>query len=80
MERFFFGFAYAAYAVALSLYAGYAILRRESLAQGARGALIVAVLTHAVSLIVRTVVARHMPQHGWYVPWSNWFESFSFFS
>ena len=35
--------------------------------------------THATSLIIRTIIARQMPQHGWYVPWSNWFESFSFF-
>ena len=36
MERFFFGFAYAAYAVALSLYIGcHAILRREKLAKTA---------------------------------------------
>jgi cytochrome c-type biogenesis protein CcsB len=79
MERFFFGLAYAAYAVALSLYVGYAIVRRENLAKAARGFLIGAVLSHAISLVIRTVIARHMPQHGWYVPWSNWFESFSFF-
>ena len=79
MERLFFGIAYAAYAVALSLYVGYAIFRRENLAKTARGVLIFAVLTHAISLIIRTTIARQMPQHGWYVPWSNWFESFSFF-
>ena len=79
MERFFFGFAYTAYAVALSLYIGYALLRREGLAKTARGVLIVSVLMHTISLIVRTTIARQMPQHGWYVPWSNWFESFSFF-
>jgi cytochrome c-type biogenesis protein CcsB len=80
VEHVLFGFAYAAYAIAVSLYAGYAIVRRESLAQSARGVLIVAALAHAASLIVRTIVARSMPSHGWYVPWSNWFESFSFFS
>jgi cytochrome c-type biogenesis protein CcsB len=79
MERLFFAIAYGAYAVALSLYCGYAISRREKLANVARGVLILAVLAHATSLIIRTVIARQMPQHGWYVPWSNWFESFSFF-
>ncbi len=79
MERLFFGVAYAAYAVALSLYVGYAIFRRENLAKTARGVLIFSVLMHATSLIIRTTIARQMPQHGWYVPWSNWFESFSFF-
>lgn len=79
MERFLFGFAYSAYAVALSLYVGYGIFRRENLAHVAKGVLILAVLSHAMSLMIRTVIARQMPQHGWYVPWSNWFESFSFF-
>jgi cytochrome c-type biogenesis protein CcsB len=80
MERFFFGSAYVAYAVACLLFVGYAVVRREMLAITARYLLFAAVISHAASLIVRTSIARQMPQHGWYVPWSNWFESFSFFA
>ncbi len=80
MERIFFGVAFTAYTVAMTLFIGYAITRREALAAMAKYALIGAVLCHVVSLVIRTTIARQMPQHGWYVPWSNWFESFSFFS
>jgi cytochrome c-type biogenesis protein CcsB len=79
-EQVFFGYAFTAYTVAMTLFLGYAFTRRESLSSVARWVLSSAVVAHVVSLIVRTVVARQLPQHGWYVPWSNWFESFSFFT
>lgn len=80
MEMMFFGSAFAAYSVATSLFIGYVLTRREALASAGRWALVTAVVAHAISLVIRTYIARHMPQHGWYVPWSNWFESFSFFA
>lgn len=80
MEITFFGAAFALYTVAMSLYLGYAITKRENLARVARWILPAGVICHLVSLVMRTVVARQLPQHGWYVPWSNWFESFSFFT
>lgn len=80
MEIGFFGFAFAAYTVSMSLFIGYAITRRESLAKSAKLAIVLGLVAHLVSLIIRTTIARQMPQHTWYVPWSNWFESFSFFA
>lgn len=80
MEIIFFIGAFTAYSVGMSLYVGYGLTRREILARFGRWTVIAAVVLHIASLIVRTVVARQMPQHGWYVPWSNWFESFSFFA
>jgi cytochrome c-type biogenesis protein CcsB len=80
MENMFFSIAFTAYTVGMTLYLGYAFTRRERLATIGRWALVGAVVFHAAALIVRTVIARGMPQHGWYVPWSNWFESFSFFA
>jgi len=80
METVFFGIAFTAYTVAMTLYLGYAFTRRESMAWTARATLILALACHAISLIVRTYFARQLPQHSWYVPWSNWFESFSFFA
>ena len=80
MELYFFGGAFAAYAVATSLFIGYALTRRELLASIAKKSLILAAILHVISLIIRTAIARQMPQHTWYVPWSNWFESFSFFA
>ncbi len=80
MEIYFFGGAFAAYTVAMSLFIGYAITRRELLAGIAKKALWAGAACHIISLIIRTTIARQMPQHTWYVPWSNWFESFSFFA
>jgi ABC-type transport system involved in cytochrome c biogenesis permease subunit len=80
METLFFSIAFTAYTVGMALYLGYGFTKRERLAQIGRWLLIGAVLFHIASLIVRTYVARQIPQHGWYVPWSNWFESFSFFT
>jgi cytochrome c-type biogenesis protein CcsB len=80
MENVFFAIAFTAYTVGASLYLGYALTRRESLARVGRWALVLAVIVHVISLGIRTYHARMIPQHGWYVPWSNWFESFSFFT
>lgn len=80
MEQWLFGTAFTLYTVAMCLYLGYVATRRDGLPRVGRWALILAVLFHAGSLVVRTYIARGMPQHGWYVPWSNWFESFSFFA
>lgn len=80
MEQIFFAIAFTGYAIGMSLYIGYAMTRQENMATVGRWVLIVSLLAHIISLGVRTYYARQMPQHGWYVPWSNWFESFSFFA
>lgn len=80
MEQMFFGAAFACYTVAMSLYFGYVLTRRETLSRTAGFAVWAGVGTHVVSLIIRTVAAHAVPEHRYYVPWSNWFESFSFFS
>ncbi len=80
METTFFGIAFTLYTICMTLYLGYAFTKREALSNGARWLLMIAVLCHGISLVIRTYFARQIPQHGWYVPWSNWFESFSFFS
>src|SRR5262245_23685074 len=80
MEIGLFGAAFACYSVAMSLYIGYALTRQERLSSLGRVLMIFGAFVHAASLVIRTYYARQLPQHGWYVPWSNWFESFSFFS
>src|ERR1044071_5551647 len=80
MEKLFFYIGFGLYTLATGLYLGYAFTKRENLAGVGRAALRGAVLLHFISLLIRTYVGRHLPDHGWYVPWSNWFESFSFFS
>jgi cytochrome c-type biogenesis protein CcsB len=56
----------------------YAVTRSEKWAGRAHFILVAGLLFHLLSLIVRTVIGRQMPNHDWYFPWSNWFESFSF--
>lgn len=80
MEELLFHVAFYAYTIATALYLGYAFTKRESLAAVARWALFLALVVHVASLGARTIEARRLPQHGWYVPWSNWYESFSFFA
>jgi cytochrome c-type biogenesis protein CcsB len=80
MEKALFGAAFTFYSVAMSLFIGYVLTRRETLSRAAGFAVWIAVVVHAGSLIVRTISAHTIPEHRFYVPWSNWFESFSFFS
>lgn len=80
LEAILFNLACLGYVAGFALYAAYAATKRDNLATGAHRALVSAVLLHAVSLIVRAVAARTIPEHSWYVPWSNWFESFSLFA
>lgn len=80
MEEKLFAVTYVAYTVATILFLGYAFTKRENLSHVARWLLIVGAICHVASFIVRTYFARQIPQHSWYVPWSNWFESFSFFT
>ncbi|OVE75279.1 c-type cytochrome biogenesis protein CcsB [bacterium F11] len=80
MEFVFFNLAFAAYTIGMILYVVYTLVRKEVLPQTAKGVLLTAVVLHAISLAIRTYYAHQLPQHQWYVPWSNWFESFSFFT
>jgi cytochrome c-type biogenesis protein CcsB len=80
MEKALFGAAFTFYSVAMSLFLGYVVTRRESLSRTAGWGILVAVVFHVGSLIARTVAAHAYPEHRFYVPWSNWFESFSFFA
>ncbi len=78
MEMPLFSAALVFYGVAAALFLGYAISRREPLSQIGNGAVFAGILAHFAFIILRTVAARHLPNHAWYVPWSSWFESFSF--
>ncbi|MCG3206135.1 MAG: Cytochrome c biogenesis protein CcsA [Elusimicrobia bacterium] len=80
MEKILFHLSFVSYGICSFLFLGYALTRRERWAVFANGALRAAVTFHFFSLVVRTFVGRQMPGHDFYVPWSNWFESFSFFA
>ena len=79
MEAQLFNIAFGVYTLSALLYMTYAFTRKDKIGHYGFLALGAALALHAASLAARTVAARAIPEHGWYVPWSNWFESFSFF-
>jgi len=78
MDMTLFSAAFVLYGAAAFLFLGYGLTRREALSQVANGGVLLGLLAHVAFLVVRTVAARHLPDHRWYVPWSGWFESLSF--
>lgn len=80
LEAILFNLAFAGYIAGFGLYAAYAGSKRDGLALWGHRTLVSAVVLHTVSLAARAVAARTIPEHSWYVPWSNWFESFSLFA
>lgn len=80
LEAILFNLAFAGYVVGFGLYVAYAFAKRDGLAVWAHRVLVASVVLHAASLGARAVAARSIPEHSWYVPWSNWFESFSLFA
>lgn len=68
------------YFVSLGFYLTYAFTRGEKYSRWARGILILTVGCHAGDLVARTLAGHSLPDHAWYVPWSDWFESFSLFA
>jgi cytochrome c-type biogenesis protein CcsB len=65
--------------VSAALYVLYAVTKKEGIGRTGFFVLGLALLDHAASLVTRTIMARAIPGYGWYLPWNNWFESFSFF-
>lgn len=61
-------------------YLGHLLKPIFRLAQLGKAAAILAFVTHLGSLLLRTAAGLHTPGNNWYAPWSNWFESFSFFA
>lgn len=80
MEKTLFALAFLGVTAALILYVAYAIARRPVLARLALRIVIAAVVFQSLSLMLRTVHARMLPEHSWYFPWNNWYESLVFFA
>jgi ABC-type transport system involved in cytochrome c biogenesis permease subunit len=80
MDIILFYVAFIGVTAAMISYVGYAITRRSLMAQWAFRAVLLSVAALAVSLALRTYHGHLLPDHEWYLPWSNWFESLTFFS
>lgn len=80
LESICFWAAALGYVVAFGHYATYAFTKRERLSDAGLRLLGASVVLHLASLLLRTAVGRSLPDHAGYVPWSNWYESFSLFA
>src|SRR4051812_30080608 len=79
-EPYIFNAAYLCYTLAMVGYFLFAWSKKESWGGKAYGLVIAGVLLHLADFALRAYVGRvdHGLKH--YVPWSNWFESFSLFA
>ena len=80
LELNLFNFIYLGYTVAMILYLIHAFKRNEKLGRIALGMVCVASIGHVVDFALRAYVGLVQFDLKWYVPWSNWFESFSLFA
>lgn len=80
LEFYVFNLAYLAYTLSMALYIAYAFTKRNSLARSAFGLMLAGCALHVADLGMRAYIGHAMHGLSWYVPWSNWFESFSLFS
>ncbi len=78
-ETYLFDAAYLLYTLSMAAYILYALKKKESLGKTAFGFVLAASLLHLGDFALRAYIGRadHGLRH--YVPWSNWFESFSLF-
>jgi cytochrome c-type biogenesis protein CcsB len=80
IEFYVFNLTYILYTLSTIFYLIYVFVKKENLARTGFGLVIFASLFHASDLTLRAYIGNSMHQLKWYVPWSNWFESFSLFS
>ena len=75
-----FNAIYLCYTLAMIGYLIYAFSKREAVGKVSFSLVVLAVIFHISDLALRAYVGHSLHQLKWYVPWSNWFESFSLFS
>lgn len=79
-EQYLFNVAYLSYTISTVCYLLYGFFKKDVLARVAFSAILLAVVLHGVDLAMRAYIGLAVHNLKWYVPWSNWFESFSLFA
>lgn len=79
-EYFLFNMTYLIYTVSLACYLIYAFNKKVVLARLGFLLVLFASVFHFSDLACRAYVGLFEHQLQWYVPWSNWFETFSLFA
>ena len=80
LEQVLFNMGYIAYTCSALCYILHAFNKKEIPARIALVSVLIAVSFHLTDLALRAFIGLIEHQLKWYVPWSNWFESFSLFS
>ena len=80
LEPFFFNGAYIAYGLATAMYLLYAFKKKEPLSKAAFALVLAGAALHLADFATRAYIGREIYLLKHYVPWSNWFESFSLFA
>ena len=80
LEPILFNISYLGYSLSTVLYMIYAITKNEKWANWGLHVIYVSICLHISNLIMRAYIGLSVYQLTWYVPWSNWFESFSLFT
>ena len=78
-EIYLFNAAYLAYTASVAVYFFYAFRKKEFIGRAAFGLVILGALLHLGDFALRAYIGRESHGLRHYVPWSNWFESFSLF-
>lgn len=79
-ERYLFNAIYLVYTAAAAGFLIYGFTKKEKFARFGLAAATGAVILHALDLSLRAYIGLSLHGLKWYVPWSNWFESFSLFA
>lgn len=80
IEHYLFNLVYSCYTISMLFYLVYAFKKREFLGKIAFSFILAGCFFHVFDLAFRAYIGLAVHQLKWYVPWSNWFESFSLFS
>ena len=79
-ESYVFNLAYLCYTCSMVGYWIYAFGKKESVGKAAFVLAALGSLVHLSDFVLRAAIGHVGHQLRWYVPWSNWFESFSLFA
>ena len=80
LEPYLFNGAYVFYTMALLGYWIYTWKKFQNIARTSLVLVSVAAFLHVLDLAARAYIGLEIHGLSWYVPWSNWFESFSLFA
>ena len=80
LEPYIFNMAYLGYTLGLIFYWIYIFSKNEKWGKVGFKSIVLGSAFHLMNFAMRAYIGLALHQLKWYVPWSNWFESFSLFA